>query len=135
VRNRIAVLSSIIGLLLGCEAVAEPAACDPAVRAARMTMHRGSHSTWTYQTARMSDGVAVLVSGNEAYFVRDGQVYAVNGSARAASPDIELVHTIGVSLDYLTVLAAIPNARRGTMDELVARNTGPMIPGTPDCRD
>lgn len=93
----------------------------------------GSSPTWVYQTVQMEDGVAVLVSGNEAYFVRFGSVYAVNGSVKVASPQLSYVGNHSIS--YGAILEALPGTPEASLEDIAKRNSGERTLGTPDCAD
>ena len=94
-------------------------------------MALGSHPAWVYQVVQLKGGIGVLVSGNEAYFVRSGKVFAVNGAAKAASPELGYVEDTGIT--YGSIAALLSGVPSASLSDIAKRNSGERIPGTPDC--
>ena len=98
---RAAMVLMLAGVFLGSGESIAGDACDPWIRAVRESMSLGSNPSWLYQSAQLNDGFAVLVSGNEAYFVRGEEVFAVNGAAKAASPQIPYVDNSAITYEVI----------------------------------
>ena len=59
----------------------------PALSAVLETIEQGQAHTW--KTGQIDNGVAVVVNGSAGYWVKDGNVFAVNGVASNLSPDVK----------------------------------------------
>ena len=62
---------------------------SPAVLAVQRTVQHGDPAAWTYQEGPLENGTAVLAGSGAAYWVKDGVVYAGNGTAKTLSPSLE----------------------------------------------
>lgn len=55
---------------------------------------------WEYKSGGLEGGIAVLVNGSGAYWVKDNTVYAANGTAKTWSPNLDYSP---VGIDFNTV--------------------------------
>ena len=59
----------------------------PGLKTVLATIPDGEAHSW--ETGQFNDGVAVVINGAAAYWVKDGIAYAVNGVAKTLSTDID----------------------------------------------
>ncbi len=92
-KNKIAIMLLVL-LLSGSIMVSCSGENDAkAISAVKATIEKQRNAMGTFKTAPLNGGVAVLSSRDWAYWVKDGKVYAANGLARGASPNIPIAPT------------------------------------------
>lgn len=87
-KNKIVTMSLLL-LLSGTIIVSCGGGDDAqAISAVQATIKKQRSAMGSFRTAPLNGGVAVLSSRDWAYWVKDGSVYAANGLAMSASPNI-----------------------------------------------
>jgi len=92
----------VIGILVDSGDSPPPAIPDALLVGTTITVLDAS--SFTFQEGPLEGGTAVLVEGTAAYWVYDGFVFAVNGTAKTWSPSIEYAPT---GIDFFTVQSSV----------------------------
>jgi len=96
-------------MMVGCSSNTQPTATQPVndfdlaitlVQDSMSTVPSSNISTFEYDAGKLKGGIAVLVDGDGAYWVKDGVVYAGNGTAKTWSPDVDYA-PIGIDFDTI----------------------------------
>ena len=99
--KRILLMSVILAaiLLTACAApVTTPTPYADDIEAVNNTITANLKEGLDYQAGSLQGGTAVLIADTGAYWVKDGVVYAANGTAKTWSPNISYA-PVGIDFD------------------------------------
>ncbi len=100
-------------------------ASETPITAVKATVEKQRNAMGSFKTSPLNGGTAVLSSRDWAYWVKDGQVYAANGLAMGASPNIPKA-PVGVGF------SEIENAVKGIIKPVVTSGVKYDIPKPPE---